>query len=187
MPQALASLCYRDMLNFFWFLTKWGGGTNGVCVIPRCEVGQCQECSSSRSVLLFDWDETEATLMLLLDSVPSQVSAEQCARNASRAACERTVPWLIKCVVVSNKCFKLACAGTASAVQPWHFAWGNTGLRCARSTWQIPSSEFWKSRRATCRIREVPVVMTPLSLTWPVTSLPAFLAVMRWVPAGGCF
>lgn len=89
---------------------------NGVQVIPRCEVGQCQKFSRSRSVLLFDRDETEATLMLLLDSVPSQVSAEQCASNASQVACP--VPWLIKCVVVSNKCFKLACAGTASDVQP---------------------------------------------------------------------
>lgn len=103
MPQALASLCFCDMLNFFWFLTKWGGGTNGVRVIPCYEVGQCQECRSSRSVLLVDWDETEATLMLRLDSVPAQVSAEQCASNASRAMCERTVPWLIKPVVVSNK------------------------------------------------------------------------------------
>lgn len=41
--------------------------------------------------------------MLRLDSVPAQVSAEQCASNASRAMCERTVPWLIKPVVVSNK------------------------------------------------------------------------------------
>lgn len=101
---------------------------NVMHVISRCEVGQCQE---------FDWDETEFTLMLLLDTVSSQVSAEQCASNASWAACKYTVPWLIECVVVSNKCFKLACAGTASAVQP-------TGLQCARS------SEKAKEQPAEC-------------------------------------
>lgn len=109
---------------------------NVMHVISRCEVGQCQE---------FDWDETEFTLMLLLDTVSSQVSAEQCASNASWAACKYTVPWLIECVVVSNKCFKLACAGTASAVQP-------TGLQCARS------SEKAKEQPAECSCCNDPTV-----------------------------
>lgn len=91
------------------------GGTNGVRVIPRCEVGPCQECSS-RSVLLLDSDETEATLMLLPDWVPSQVSAEQCPSNVSRATYKCRALRLIECVAVFNKCFKLVCAGTAPAL-----------------------------------------------------------------------